>query len=177
MQVKLTVCYLYATGYVMFYLCRLVGLKLDQVCQHRFDNKVLIRWALLVERPWEWDCYKLLVIMSPENCLLHIFAHPPVFNCSQFLHTTRDQIRCYEVWGKNREKWEDCMGVAGSRIQDTSGLSRQWSATEPRKPDNYQPSQCLAVVAQWQSTGGSNQRCPWFNSWQLPAFSLSSIFT
>ena len=29
---------------------------------------------------------------------------------------------------------------------------------------------CPAVVAQWQSTGGSSQRCPGFNSRQLPAF-------
>ena len=34
-----------------------------------------------------------------------------------------------------------------------------------------------AVVAQWQSTGGSSQRCPGFNSRLLPVFSLSSIFT
>ena len=34
----------------------------------------------------------------------------------------------------------------------------------------------LVVVAQWQSTGGSSQRCPGFDSWRLPAFSLSSIF-
>ena len=27
-----------------------------------------------------------------------------------------------------------------------------------------------AVVAQWQSTGGSSQRCPGFDSWRLPAF-------
>ena len=29
---------------------------------------------------------------------------------------------------------------------------------------------CPAVVAQWQSTGGSSQRCPGFDSRQLPAF-------
>ena len=27
-----------------------------------------------------------------------------------------------------------------------------------------------AVVAQWQNTGGSSQRCPGFDSRQLPAF-------
>ena len=35
---------------------------------------------------------------------------------------------------------------------------------------------CPSVVAQWQSTGSSSQRCPGFDSRQLPAFSLSSIF-
>ena len=35
----------------------------------------------------------------------------------------------------------------------------------------------LVVVAKWQSTGGSSQRCPGFDSWRLPAFSLFSIFT
>ena len=29
---------------------------------------------------------------------------------------------------------------------------------------------CPAVVVQWQSTGGSSQRCPGFDSWRLPAF-------
>ena len=31
-------------------------------------------------------------------------------------------------------------------------------------------------LAQWQSTGGSSQRCSGFDSQRLPAFSLSSIF-
>ena len=35
---------------------------------------------------------------------------------------------------------------------------------------------CLAVMAQWQSTGGSSQRFPGFDSLRLLAFSLSSIF-
>ena len=26
---------------------------------------------------------------------------------------------------------------------------------------------CPAVVAQWQNTGGSSQRCPGFDSWRL----------
>ena len=38
--------------------------------------------------------------------------------------------------------------------------------------DFLRVSSCLAVVAQWQSTGNSSQRCPGFNSWRLPAFSL-----
>ena len=29
---------------------------------------------------------------------------------------------------------------------------------------------CPAVVAQWQSVGGSSQRCPGFDSRRLPAF-------
>ena len=33
------------------------------------------------------------------------------------------------------------------------------------------------VVAQWQSTGGSSERCPGFDSRRLPAFSVSFIFT
>ena len=31
---------------------------------------------------------------------------------------------------------------------------------------------CPAVVAQWQSTGGSSQRCPGFKSWRLSDYSL-----
>ena len=33
----------------------------------------------------------------------------------------------------------------------------------------------LAVVAYWQSTSGSIQRCPGFDSWQLPAFHFSFL--
>ena len=35
-----------------------------------------------------------------------------------------------------------------SRTQDTSGLSRQCSATEPRQPDDHQPSQSSICTAQ-----------------------------
>ena len=38
--------------------------------------------------------------------------------------------------------------VAGSRTQDTSGLSRQCSATEPQQPDDHQPSQSSMYTAQ-----------------------------
>ena len=38
--------------------------------------------------------------------------------------------------------------VTGSRTQDTSGLSRQCSATEPQQPDNHQPSQSSICTAQ-----------------------------
>ena len=38
--------------------------------------------------------------------------------------------------------------VARSRTQDTSGLSRQCSATEPRQPDDHQPSQSSICTAQ-----------------------------
>ena len=158
--------------------------------------------------------------------------------------------------------------AAGSRTQDTSGLSHQCVATEPRprQPDNHQPSQssiytaqvvlfftflyfrlitslfpacgkmvlafrvrktlsmgsfltdrifrstpngvltahtewlsgvrlrhsvppvqyiwrivgvggCPAVVAQWQSTGSSSQRCPGFDSRRLPAFFHFRLFS
>ena len=61
--------------------------------------------------------------------------------------------------------------VAGSRTQDTSGLSCQCSATKLQQ----QPSLGPVAVAQWQSTGSSSQKCPEFDSQRLPAFSLSSI--
>ena len=44
------------------------------------------------------------------------------------------EFRCYEA--KNRER----PAAAGSRTQDTSGLSHQCSATELQQPDNHQPS-------------------------------------
>ena len=56
------------------------------------------------------------------------------------------------LWGKNRGKWKK-LAVAGSQTQDTSGLSRQCSATEPQQPDNHQPSQSSIQMPQlhtWQ---------------------------
>ena len=38
--------------------------------------------------------------------------------------------------------------VAGSRTKDTSGLSRQCSATELQQPDNHQPSQSSIYTTQ-----------------------------
>ena len=54
--------------------------------------------------------------------------------------------------------------VAGSRTQDTSGLSRQCSATEPQQPDNHQPSQSSICTAQsgtecFSRTPGSHPVC------------------
>ena len=63
------------------------------------------------------------------------------------------------LWGKNRgsekadsQAWLPGMGLRQSvlHIEDCRG--------------------CLAVVAQWQSTGGSSQRCSGFDSQRLPAF-------
>ena len=47
------------------------------------------------------------------------------------------EFRCYEVKIEESEK----AGSHWESTQDTCGLSRQCSATEPRQPDNYQPSQ------------------------------------
>ena len=52
-----------------------------------------------------------------------------------------NEFRCYEAKIEESEK-------AGSRTQDTSGLSRQRSATEPQQPDNHQPSQSSICTAQ-----------------------------
>ena len=40
-----------------------------------------------------------------------------------------------------RRKEKKVKKTAGSRTQDTSGLSRQCSATKPQQPDDHQPSQ------------------------------------
>ena len=47
------------------------------------------------------------------------------------------KFRCYEAKIEKVKRPE----VAGSWTQDTSGLSRQSSGTEPRQPDNHQPLQ------------------------------------
>ena len=49
-----------------------------------------------------------------------------------------NEVRCYEAQIEESEKRP---AAARSRTQDTSGLSRQCSGTEPRQPDNHQPSQ------------------------------------
>ena len=56
-----------------------------------------------------------------------------------------NEIRCYEAQIEESEKRP---AAAGSRTQDTSGLSRQCSATEPRQPDSHQPSQSSMYTAQ-----------------------------
>ena len=71
----------------------------------------------------------------------------------------------YEVKIEESEKAGRCQESNPGHI----GLSRQWSIGSVRVGGRP------AVVGQWQSTGGSSQRCPGFDSRQLPAFSLSSI--
>ena len=56
------------------------------------------------------------------------------------------------------------LAVAGSRTQDTSGLSRQCSATELRQLDNHQPLQSSICTAQvvlkcLSRTPGSHSVC------------------
>ena len=60
-----------------------------------------------------------------------------------------NELRCYEVQIEESEKGRQPPGVE-PRIVRVGG--------------------CLAVVAQWQSTGGSSQRCPGFDSRRLQAF-------
>ena len=45
-----------------------------------------------------------------------------------------NEFRCFDAKIEESEKKP---AVAGSRTQDTSGLSRQCSATEPQQPDNW----------------------------------------
>ena len=73
------------------------------------------------------------------------------------------------MWRKKRRA--EKLAVTGSRTQDTSGLSRQCYVTKPQQLNNHQPPQS-SVVVQWQSTGGSSQRCPGFASRWLPAFTF-----
>ena len=46
---------------------------------------------------------------------------------------------------RRREKWKK-PAVAGSWTQDTSGFSRQCSATEPQQPNDHQPSLSLSSI-------------------------------
>ena len=60
-----------------------------------------------------------------------------------------------------------------AKIEESERLAAAGSQTQKIVRVDGRP----AVVAQWQNTGGSSQRCPGFDSWRLPTFSLSSIFT
>ena len=55
-----------------------------------------------------------------------------------------NEFRCYEAKIEESKK----PAATGSRTQDTSGLSRQCSDTEPRQPDNHQPSQFSIGITQ-----------------------------
>ena len=58
------------------------------------------------------------------------------------------------------------LAVAGSWTQDTSGLSHQCSATEPRQPDNHQPSQSPMCTAQViLSNYNKKKHSAWVLSW------------
>ena len=70
------------------------------------------------------------------------------------------EFRCYEVKMEESEK-------PGSHRESNPGHIQRI----------VRVGGCLAVMTQWQSTGGSSQRCPGFDSQQLPSFSLPSIFT
>ena len=50
--------------------------------------------------------------------------------------TTCDVTRVIKLWGQKKRKVKRA-AAALSRTQDTSGLSRQCSATEPRQLDNH----------------------------------------
>ena len=50
-----------------------------------------------------------------------------------------NEVRCYEA---------ESLAATRSQTQNTSGLSRQCSATELRQPDNHQPSQSSICTAQ-----------------------------
>ena len=60
------------------------------------------------------------------------------------------------LWGENRGKWKR-PAAAGSRTQDTSGLSHQCSAIEPRQLERHQPSQSSIqstwVLSWWRFCG------------------------
>ena len=73
-----------------------------------------------------------------------------------------NEFRCYEAKIEQSEK-------AGSRLPGVRVPPVQYMQKIVRAGG------CPAVVAQWQSTSGLSQRCPGFDSQQLPGFSISSI--
>ena len=88
------------------------------------------------------------------NNFVIIYVILIVMNTSQAKHDSSEHLathwkyrsqefRCYQV--KIDESEKASTTVAGSQTQDTSGLSYQCSATEPRQPDN-QPLLCTAQV-------------------------------
>ena len=79
-----------------------------------------------------------------------------------------NEIRCYEAQIEESEKGRQLPGVEPM----LSGFRRSgaFSTTCAVYIEDLRVGGCPAVVAQWQSTGGSSQRCPGFDSRRLPAF-------
>ena len=87
-----------------------------------------------------WQLYDTTMFLSRAHFQAEKVAGGSLYHCmlsASSLTLEVNEFRCYEA------KIEEVKGpaVAGSRIQDTSGFSRQCSATEPRQADNHQPSQ------------------------------------
>ena len=74
------------------------------------------------------------------------------------------------LWGKNRGKWKK-PAVAWNQTQETSGFSRQCSATEPWQPGNHQPSQSSIdyVLHKWYWM-------PQLPTWQLLSSYVLTFF-
>ena len=68
------------------------------------------------------------------------------FSFLPILNSAQSTLKINELRQKYRKVKKPA--VAGSRTQDTSGLSRQCSATEPQQLDNHQPSQSSICTAQ-----------------------------
>ena len=70
------------------------------------------------------------------------------------------------LWGESIEKVKK---PTGSQAQDISGLSHQFSVSEPWQPDDHRPSQCSmcaalnASVAHLASTAANEQDVASYN--------------
>ena len=131
---------------------------------------VLHRWYWMPQsHTWQplSMCYQNSIRGRPENSLCQERTHAECFFSLEI-----NEFRCYEAKikesenGRQPEFWQhmlsDCQVYHLPPVQYIQRIVRVGS--------------CPAVVAQWQSAGGSSQRCPGFDFRWLPAFSLSSIF-
>ena len=138
-----------------------------------------------------WYMYiKCFQVISFSLWWLHVYwPHTPKTQCvkwllslaccfSSFLHTCTveantikliNEFRCYEAKIEESEK----STVTGSQTQDTSGISRQCSATELQQLENHQPSQFCICTAQVVMFSPHNIKIHLFPVWGKMLWALS----
>ena len=117
----------------------------------------------------------LALLMSPsrvEECLELNFKYVNIslpilqFLCLMDLCTCKKSAMFCSVW----------VSISSASNSFVSALRILAHAENKWKWKGRQSQNIWRIVAQWQSTGSSSQRCTEFDTRRLPAFSLSSIF-
>ena len=110
--------------------------------------------------PQDWLSKRALIFCRKCFNTGHISDYPLR---ASYLMLEIKEFRCYEAKIEESDKGSQLPGV------EPSGVPLPWCLVA-WCPVGVEPSGCPVAVAQWQSTSGSSQRCPGFDSRWLPAF-------